>query len=151
MKKKIFIDSDVLLDVIFKREPFFIHSHKILSLIEQNIFQGYTSSLIIANCYYIISSNSNAKIAHKSVNKLRALLTVLPLTDKEIHESLNSNFKDFEDGVEYFIAINNGIRTIITRNISDYKKVDINIFSPNNFLNLQKIKNKIEKIEKTVN
>jgi hypothetical protein len=64
----------------------------------------------------------------------------LPFTDKEIGESLNSNMKDFEDGIQYFITINNGLDTIITRNITDYKNVDINVFMPKDFLNLEKIK-----------
>lgn len=144
MKEKIFIDTDVILDVVFERRPFFNDSQKVLSLIEKNYFIGFTSSLILANCYYIISNNKNKNTAAKTVSKLRSIMTVLPFTDKEIGESLNSNFKDFEDGIQYFISINNGLDTIITRNISDYKNVDIHIFMPNDFLNLEKIKTIIE-------
>lgn len=144
MKEKIFIDTDVILDVVFERRPFFHDSQKVLSLIEKNYFIGFTSSLILANCYYIISNNKNKNTAAKTVSKLRSIMTVLPFTDKEIGESLNSNFKDFEDGIQYFISINNGLDTIITRNISDYKNVDIHIFMPNDFLNLEKIKKIIE-------
>ncbi len=140
MKEKIFIDTDVILDLVFERKPFFYNSQKIISLIEKNYFIGFTSSLILANCYYIISSNKNANVAKKTISKLRSILTILPFTDKEIGESLNSNMKDFEDGIQYFITINNGLDTIITRNISDYKNVDINVFMPNDFLNLEKIK-----------
>ncbi len=142
MKKKIFIDTDVILDLVFERKPFFYDSQKILTLVEKNYFTGFTSSLILANCYYIINSNKNKYIAQKTIAKLRSILTVLPFTDKEIGESLNSNIKDFEDGIQYFIAVNNGINTIITRNIQDYKKVDINVFMPNDFLKLEKIKMK---------
>lgn len=144
MKEKIFIDTDVILDVVFERSPFFYDSQKVLSLIEKNYFIGFTSSLILANCYYIISNNKNKNTAAKTVSKLRSIMTVLPFTDKEIGESLNSNFKDFEDGIQYFISINNGLDTIITRNISNYKNVDIHIFMPNDFLNLEKIKKIIE-------
>ena len=144
MKIKIFIDTDIILDIVFERQPFFIHSQKILSLIEKNYFIGFTSSLILANCYYIISSIKNKNIAAKTISKLRSILTVLPFTDKEIGESLNSNIKDFEDGVQYFITIKNKLDTIITRNISDYKNVEINVFMPNDFLNLEKIKKMIE-------
>jgi len=140
MKDKIFIDTDVILDVVFERKPFFYDSQKILALIEKNFFIGFTSSLILANCYYIISSNKNKNIAAKTISKLRSILTVLPFTDKEIGESLNSNMKDFEDGIQYFITINNGLNTIITRNISDYKNVDINVFMPNDFLNRERTK-----------
>ena len=62
------------------------------------------------------------------------------ISDKEIGESLNSNINDFEDGVQYFIALNNSINNLITRNISDYKGLDINVLTPKDFLNLEKIK-----------
>ena len=140
MKAKIFIDTDVILDIVFERKPFFYDSQKILSLVEKNYFIGFTSSLILANCYYIISSNKSKNIAQKTISKLRSILTVLPFTDKEIGESLNSNMKDFEDGIQYFIAVNNRLDTIITRNIQDYKNVDINVFMPNDFLKLEKIR-----------
>lgn len=144
MKEKIYIDTDVILDVVFERKPFFYDSQKILSLIEKNYFIGFTSSLILANCYYIISSNKNENVAAKTISKLRSILSILPFTDKEIGESLNSKIKEFEDGIQYFITINNGLDTIITRNISDYKNIDINVFMPNDFLNLGKIRKLIE-------
>ncbi len=136
--KKIFIDSDVILDVVLERVPFFTSSQKIFSLIERNHFKGFTSSLILANCYYILSSNKNKNIAENTIAKLRSIITVLPFTDKEIGESINSSFTDFEDGIQYFIAVNNGIETIITRNIADYNNANINIFMPKDFLVLYK-------------
>ncbi len=145
MKEEVFIDTDVILDLVFERDPFFVDAQKIMALIERNEIVGYTSSLILANCYYIISSNRNRNVAAKTLSKLRSILQILPFTDKEIGESLNSNMKDFEDGVQYFIAINHGLRTIITRNISDYKGVDINIFLPNEYLNQSMKKTTLEK------
>jgi predicted nucleic acid-binding protein len=144
MIEKLFIDTDIILDIVLKREPFFPESQKVLSLIESNYFSGFTSSLIIANCYYIICNNRDEKIALKTISKLRSILNVLPFTDKEIGESLNSNIKDFEDGVQYFIALNNSMNNLITRNISDYKDLDINVLTPADFLNLEKIKKIIE-------
>ncbi len=143
MKVKIFIDTDVILDLVFERKPFYHNAQKVLALVEKNLIIGYTSSLILANCYYIISSNKNKTIAAKTVSKLRSILKVLPFTDKEIGESLNSNLKDFEDGVQYFIAVNHGLDTLITRNINDYKGVDISVLLPNDFLNLEVIRKKL--------
>ncbi len=144
MIKKLFIDSDIILDIILKREPFFSDSQKLLSLIERNYFSGFTSSLIVANCYYIISSNKDKETALEAISKIRSILNVLPFTDKEIGESLSSSIKDFEDGVQYFIALNNRIDNLITRNISYYRGLDINILTPKDFLNLEKIKKIIE-------
>ena len=140
MIEKLFIDTDIILDIVLKREPFFPDSQRLLSLIESNYFSGFTSTLILVNCYYIISSNKDKKTALKTISKLRSILDVLPFTDKEIGESLNSNINDFEDGVQYFIALNNSINNLITRNISDYKGLDINVLTPKDFLNLEKIK-----------
>lgn len=61
--KKIFVNSDILLDVVLERKPFFYDSQKIIAIIEKNLFQGFTSSLIIANCFYIVSTNKNSTIA----------------------------------------------------------------------------------------
>jgi predicted nucleic acid-binding protein len=145
MKENIFIDSDVILDIIFERKPYYYSSQKILSLVEKNYFTGFTSSLILANCYYIISNHKNKVTAQKTISKLRSILTILPFTDKEIGESLNSNINDFKDGAQYFIAVNNGLDTIITRNIQDYKNVDIKVFLPKDFLELEKIKKTFQK------
>jgi predicted nucleic acid-binding protein len=144
MTEKVFIDSDIILDLVLKRDPFFVDSQRLLSLIERNYFSGFTSSLILANCYYIIANNKDKKTALKTISKLRSILKVLPFTNKEIGESLNSNITDFEDGVQYFIALNNDISNLITRNISDYKGLDINVLTPKDFLNLEKIKKIIE-------
>ncbi len=144
MRKKIFLDTDVILDVAFKREPHFLYSQEVLSLVEQNVFSGFTSSLIIANCYYIISSNKDDKAAIKAISKLRSILMILPLTDKEIGQSLSSDIKDFEDGIQYCICVNNKITNLITRNITDYRDVDINMLTPQDFLNLEETRKIIE-------
>jgi predicted nucleic acid-binding protein len=144
MIEKLFIDSDIILDLVLKREPFFADSQRVLSLIERNYFSGFTSSLILANCYYIVAINKDKKTALKMISKLRSILNVLPFTDQEIGESLNSSIADFEDGVQYFIALNNDINNLITRNISDYKGLGINVLTPKDFLNLEKIKRIIE-------
>ncbi|MCG9480116.1 MAG: PIN domain-containing protein [Actinomycetia bacterium] len=144
MIKEIFLDTDVILDVAFKREPHFVYSQTLMSLVERNIFSGFTSSLIIANCYYIISSNKDDAIALKTILKLRSILKILPFTDREIGESLSSDIKDFEDGIQYFICINNHIGNLVTRNIADYKNLDINVLTPKDFLNLEEVSRIIE-------
>jgi len=144
MENKIFVDSDILLDVLLERYPHFESSQKIVALVEKCVLQGYTSSLILANCFYIIENNFSTAKAVGAIQKIRSLFEVLPFSDKEIGESLSSNFTDFEDGIQYFIASNNNINTIITRNIKDYKNLDSDVFSPSTFLNLKYVKEMIE-------
>ena len=128
--ENVFVDSDVILDVILDRKPFVYYSQHFLGLIESNAFKGYTSSLILANCHYIVSNKKNKATADKSIQHLRSILNILPFTDKEISESLSSGFKDFEDGIQYYIALNNSIDMIVTRNSADYHVGTIKIVTP---------------------
>ena len=137
--KKVFIDADIFLDTILDRKPHSEFSNELLSLCEQNKIDGYTSSLIIANIYYIINKISDVRKALEVINKIRSLVKVLPFTDKEIGESINAEFKDFEDGLQYFIAVNHKIDCVITRNTKDFKKASIGILTPREFLQTLRI------------
>lgn len=144
MDNRIYVDSDVLLDVLLERNPHFECSQKIMALVEKCVLQGFTSSLILANCFYIIENNFSYTKAVGAIQKLRSIFEVLPFSDKEIGESLSSNIRDFEDGIQYFIASNNNINTIITRNVKDFKNLDSKVFTPANFLNLKYVREMIE-------
>ncbi|MBI9105260.1 MAG: PIN domain-containing protein [Spirochaetales bacterium] len=134
-KGKVFIDSDVILDVLMNREPHVHFSQQFVALVEANVFEGFTSALILANCHYIISNQMNKTVADVCIQQLRSFLKVLPFTDKEIGESLSSGFKDFEAGVQYYIAVNNRINTILTRNTADYRMAaGVKIISPKEFI-----------------
>ena len=91
-------------------------SNKVISLCEQNKIQGFTSSLIIANIYYILKKLSSHKKTILAITKIRSIINILSLTDKEIGESISAEFQDFEDGIQYFIAINN-----VTAQVHFYK------------------------------
>ena len=134
MKQKIFIDSDVILDVLLHRDPFFIDSQRVFSQIELNKVEGFTSSLILANCHYIFENLKNKQKADNAIQKLRSILTILPFADKEIGESLASPFKDFEDGIQHFIATNSNIRVLITRNIKDFSTSGLTVMTPKDFI-----------------
>jgi len=132
--KRIFIDTDIFLDTILGRKPHSEFSNKLLSLCEENEITGYTSCLVIANIYYIINKVSNYQKAIHAIGKIRSLISVLPFTDKEIGESINAEFRDFEDGIQYFIAVNHKVDCLITRNTTDFRKATISILTPKEFL-----------------
>ncbi len=139
MKKKIFVDSDVILDVLLRREPYFYDSQEILAQIELYKVVGFTSSLILANCHYIVENLKNKQKADNAIHKLRSIFTILPFADKEIGESLSSSFNDFEDGIQHFIATNNNIRILLTRNIKDFTTSSLTILTPKDFANIKNI------------
>lgn len=133
--RRILIDTDVVLDFFFDREPFSEHAAKILSLCETKTVQGYTSPVIFSNVYYLLRRVAKHE---KVINKLKSLLSiteVLSMDREVVAQALNSKFIDFEDALQNFSAIKYGkIDAIITRNIKDFKKSEIGILTPDSFL-----------------
>lgn len=131
---KLFIDSDIILDLLAEREPHFIHAARLFTLIDQNEIEAYTSPLIFANLHYLLKKQSTNLLALKSLRKLKTFLNILPIDERVIDQSLNSEFTDFEDAIQYFTAVNNGITLIITRNKLDYKRSKIDVLTAEEFL-----------------
>lgn len=135
--KKILIDTDVILDFFFDRKPFSENSTTILNLCENNIIEGYVTPVIISNIYYLLRRTAKHE---KVIEKLKLLLTILNILkmDKStIEKALNSDFKDFEDALQNFSAVNFGeIEAIITRNVKDYKQSEIGVLTPESFVKL---------------
>ncbi len=132
--KKVFVDSDIILDLLAKREPNYIYAAKLFTLIDQQKITGYTSPIVFANLHYILRRNSSNLSALKSLRKLKTLINILPVDERIIEQSLNSDFTDFEDAIQYFTAVNNGISIILTRNKSDYRKSNIPIATAEEYL-----------------
>ena len=133
--KKVLIDTDVILDFFFDREPFSYNAAKVLSLCESGEIKGFITSVIISNVYYLLRQTSSHE---KVVEKLTQLITITEVltTGKDIIlKALNSNFKDFEDALQNYSAELNGqIDLIITRNIKDFRSSSLGIMTPENYL-----------------
>ena len=136
MKEKIFIDTDIILDLILKRENF-ESAATLFSLVEENKIDGYVSSLIFSNLFYILRKNIGIEKTRHLLLKLKKLLNILNVDEKIIIQALESNYKDFEDAIQYYCVINNRIKIIITRNIEDFKnKKDITALRADEYLKI---------------
>jgi len=135
--KHILIDTDVILDFFFDREPFSENAAKILSLCEKKDIIGFVTPVIVSNVYYLLSQNAKQEKVIQKLKILMSILEVLVIDKNAIIVALNSEFKDFEDALQNYSAELNGeIDIIITRNTKDYKKSQIGIMNPENFLKL---------------
>lgn len=130
---EVFLDADVILDLLVKRANFYEHSVELFNLIDRRKIEGFTSPIVFVNLHCILRKVTSKAAAMKSLRKLKTLVTVLSTDEKVIEQALNSEFTDFEDAIQYFTAVNNGIGTLITRNKSDFKKGKINILTPEEF------------------
>ena len=133
--KKLLLDTNIIIDLLAKREPFYKDAARLFSLGDRKQIQLGVSSLTIANTNYVLLKYNNAAKVKSILGKFKLLVYVLPLDDKIISLALNDeDFKDFEDGLQYFSAIQNGQDIIISRNLKDFKKSKISVMSAGQFL-----------------
>lgn len=131
---KLFLDTNVLIDLIGKREPFFKEIAVIASLAENKKIRLVSSSLSFVNTVYVISKEVERKIVLETLQKFRFICEVSDIDEIVIDKSLITNFNDFEDAVQYFSALHHKSDVIITRNKKDFKNSEISVLTPTEFL-----------------
>ena len=133
--KSVLIDTDVLLDFYLDRKPFSDDSLQLLLKCEQKQFRAYITPVIVANTYYILRRHATHHYVIERLQVLLNTINVLAMDQKQVLAALESKFTDFEDALQYFSAVNsNKIDAIITRNMKDFKKSALPVFTPNEFL-----------------
>jgi len=132
---RIFIDTNIIIDLLAKREPFYNESQKIFSLSDTNEVELFISSLSLVNTYYILNDVMKIKNARSILGKFKVLIQSNPLSDKIVELALNDEkFKDFEDGIQYYSALESQCELIVTRNLKDFKNSRIPVLSPKEFI-----------------
>ena len=125
MNTKLFIDSDIILDVLAERDKFYEPAAEIFDSGYEKKLDLYTTAVVLANVFYILRKKLGTEKSREQLIKLRFIIKVLPVNEKTVDAALTSKIKDFEDGLQYFAAKENGIPVIITRNVKDYKEKDV--------------------------
>ncbi len=133
--KKLFIDTNIVIDLLAHRDPYYHESAALFSLADQKKTEISISSLTIANTSYIMMRKLDSKKTKEVLRKLRLIVKVLPLDDKIIGLALNDDsFTDFEDSIQYFTAIENNLDIIITRNLKDFRASKIPVLTARQFI-----------------
>lgn len=135
MSKRIFIDTNVMLDLLGERQPFYESIAKIASLAEKKVLTLVVSPLSFATVNYFLSKFENSKKAQEKLRKFNVISEICLLDAQTIEKGLNSSFHDFEDALQYISAIDSSCDLIITRNGKDFKKSLLAVMSPDEFLN----------------
>lgn len=131
----VFIDTNVIIDLLAKREPFYHESLQLFSLADSNHIQLTVSALSLVNTHYLLNDVMKLKDAKSIIGKFKVLVESHALNDKIIDLALNDfDFKDFEDGIQYYTALESKANSLITRNLKDFKHSKIPVMSPNEFL-----------------
>lgn len=132
---KLLVDTNVVLDLLAKREPFYDAAAVLFSLADKKEVKLSISSLTFANTSYVLTRLLPVDKTREILRRFRLLVEVLPLDDKVIDLALNDpGFMDFEDGLQYYPALEHGQEIIITRDLRGFKESRLPVMTPEEYL-----------------
>lgn len=130
-KPRLFVDSDVILDLVLQRDDHFEFAQKLFGQYQQGKCALYTSSTVLTNMHFIIRKLHDVKFANSSILFVNKHFKIIDANNEDIENSIQSKFSDFEDGVQYFSALRSKkIDALVTRNVKDYKHALVPVFTP---------------------
>lgn len=136
---KILIDTNILLDLLTKREPYYADAEKILSMCSNHTLSGYIAAHSIMNIFYILRTSYTLEQRRELLLHLCHIVEVIGIDETKIINSLhNVDFTDVEDCLQTECAISCHADYIVTRNIKDFKKSLIPAILPEDFIKLVK-------------
>lgn len=132
--QQIFLDTNIVIDFLGERKPFYENAARILTLADKKKIRIFTSPVTISTTFYILAKYGGNKTALEKIRKFKLLCITSVMDDEVVEKAINSGFKDFEDAMQYFSAIATGCDLIITRNEKDFKDALIPVLNPESYL-----------------
>ncbi len=139
-KPAVFIDLNILLDVLQKREPFYNASAQVLALIETGLVTGYIASHSLPTLFYLIRKERGVSEARAVLTNMLQILKVAPVDQTTIEQALNLDYPDYEDAVQMMAAVQQKVEAVITRNGQDFKPALLPVIQPVDFLASRNLK-----------
>ena len=140
MKDRLFLDTNIVIDLLGERAPFYESAAKIATLADKGKVQIIVSALTYSTVYYLLSRYENNELVKEKIRKLKVIAETSDLMDKIIDQGLSSKFADFEDALQYYSAVKTECNLLITRNGKDFKVSEIPVLTPDEYLKSRKIK-----------
>lgn len=131
---RIFLDTNVILDLLGERIPFFDAIAKVATLADQKKLALIVSPLSFTTIDYVLNKYENRESVLNKLRKFTVICEVCEVNEETINKALNSNFKDFEDAVQYYTALQSNCSIIITRNGNDFRDSIIAIMTAEEYL-----------------
>ncbi len=131
---RLFIDTNVLIDVLADRKPFVEDSAAIYALVESGATTGSISAVSITNIFYIVRKLASKAIALRAVKDLSRIFAIEPCDATTLSAAIDLDLGDFEDGVQYVTAVRAKAKVIITRNVGHFPKDGIPAMTPTAYL-----------------
>lgn len=134
MSQRLFLDTNIILDLLGERHPFYLPIAKIATLAEKEMVELISSPIAFATVNYLLTKYENAQAARDKLRKFKVLCTSGNLNDQIVDMGLNSSFTDFEDALQYYCALHAGCGIIITRNGQHFKASALPVMTAEEFL-----------------
>jgi len=134
MSDVVFLDTNVLLDVLLARKPFLNDAQRLWTMAERGQIQAAVSGISFLNVYYVVRRLASGREADLAVRGMRAVFQIVPLDREIIDEAIQSPVADFEDAVQHASAIRAAANCIVTRNERHFRGATIPIMGPDVFL-----------------
>lgn len=131
---RVFFDTNIMIDIIGRREKFCYPSLQIMSLAERGLISVYVSAMSYATASFILGKENKKMDIVNEFSKFSQLTISTPVDSQTIESSIKSEFSDFEDAMQYFSALRENIDYIITRNKKDFNASGIPVFEPQEFI-----------------
>ena len=119
---KVLFDTNVVLDILFAREPFYISAARLVEKIVRGEMIGYLCATTITTIYYLASKSKSIKQAEHEIQKLLSIFDIAPVNRGVLENALHLKFSDFEDAVIYEAGFQIGVEAIVSRDKKGFKK-----------------------------
>jgi predicted nucleic acid-binding protein len=131
----ILIDTNIILDVLFKRESFFADSFSIFEFAEQRKVTGWITASSMTDIFYLAAKKfKNITTVYSAMNDLAVVFSIASVSETIVTGALTLHWNDFEDAVQYLAAKEKEVDYIITRNKQDYESATIPCLNPTEFI-----------------
>ena len=131
---RIFLDTNVILDLLAQRVPFFDSIARLATLADQKKLTLVASPLSFTTVDYVLNKYESSESVLNKLRKFKIICEVCEVNEETVEKGLNSNFKDFEDSIQYYSAVQSNCSIIITRNGNDFKHSNIPIMTAEEYL-----------------
>jgi len=139
---RVFVDTNVLLDVLANREPFYKESATVWTLAEQGKVRGLVSTLSFSNIYYIVRRLKDRRAAFRAIILLRDTFTPVACDEQVLNQAIDSGMKDLEDAIQYFSALRAEAASLVSRNPTHFPRSTLAIVTPAEFVAVYSSKQK---------
>jgi predicted nucleic acid-binding protein len=134
MSMKVFVDTNILVDVLARREPFYQDSAYVWTLAEQGRVAGFVSVISFNNIYYVVRRLRTRRVANRMMVLLRDTFTPVALDKQILDQAIDAGLSDLEDAIQYFSAVRAGADCVISRDAGAFPKSDLLVLTPQELL-----------------